>query len=100
MDSKHQKMIDRLPKLFEDVNCPGKFKNGECDEKNTELFVNASREHPFRMNNIREASGKLSDLLQRSLNIVRTPTYSICSIDTDCYEVLRSSGAMVAAVAS
>ena len=60
MDSKHQKMIDRLPKLFEDVSCPGKFKSGECSEKNTELFVNASREHPFRMNNIRESSGKFA----------------------------------------
>ena len=71
MDSKHQAMIDRLPKLYEDVNCTGKFKDGECDEKNAELFVNASRDHPFRMNNIREASGKAIIPLQKSLNIKR-----------------------------
>lgn len=59
MDPKHQALIDRLPKLYEEVNCSGKFKPGECDEKNTELFVNASRDHPFRQNNIREASGEI-----------------------------------------
>lgn len=57
MLERHQKLIDRLPKLFEDVSCPGKFKDGECGEKDTEMFVNASREHPFRMNNVRESSG-------------------------------------------
>ena len=58
MEERHQKLIDRLPKLFEDVKCPGAFKEGECGERNAELFVNASREHPFRMNNIRESSGE------------------------------------------
>ena len=58
MDEKHQKLIDRLPKLYEEVDCSGKFKEGECDEKITELFVNASRDHPFRKNNLRESSGK------------------------------------------
>ena len=65
MDARHQKMIDRLPKLYENVSCLGRFKDGECDEKNAELFVNASRGHPFRMNNIQESSGKSTCAVSR-----------------------------------
>ena len=57
MDEKHQKLIDRLPKLYEDIKCSGKFEKDECDKKNADFFVNASREHPFRKNNVRESSG-------------------------------------------
>ncbi|KAK3675204.1 hypothetical protein LTR37_021557 [Vermiconidia calcicola] len=75
MDERHQKLIDRLPKMYEEIQCSGKFKEGECGGKNVELFVNASRDHPFRKNNVRESS------------------------DADCYDLLRQSGATVAAAA-
>ena len=90
MDERHQKLIDRLPKLFDDVNCPGNFKETECDEKNIELFVNASREHPFRMNNIRETSGE-STMFSYTFIILLT----FCHMaDQDCYDLLRKSGAV------
>ncbi|KAK5163905.1 uncharacterized protein LTR77_010299 [Saxophila tyrrhenica] len=73
MDERHQKLIDRLPKLYRELNCSGSFADGECDENNTELFVDGSRDHPFRHNNIRETT------------------------DAECYELLRQSGAVVAA---
>jgi alcohol dehydrogenase class IV len=58
MDERHQRLIDRLPQMYKDIQCSGRFKDDECGGKNAELFVNASREHPFRMNNIRESSGE------------------------------------------
>ena len=73
MAAKHQKLIDRLPKMYQDIGCSGKFAKGECDSKNAELFVNASRDHPFRKNNIRD------------------------STDEDCFELLRQSGAVTTA---
>lgn len=75
MDEKHQRLIDRLPKMYEDIKCNGKFAQGECDQRNADLFVKASMDHPFRKNNIRE------------------------STDEDCYELLRQSGALLAASA-
>ena len=57
MQERHQQLLDRLPKLFEDVNFPGKFAEGECDKKNSDLLVDGSRDHPFRKNNIRDSSG-------------------------------------------
>lgn len=57
LSQKHQRLLDRLPQLLDAINCPGKFKDGDCDEKNAELLVDGSRGHPFRANNIRESSG-------------------------------------------
>lgn len=71
MERRHQKLIDRLPKLYADIGCSGRFAKGECDKRNADLFVNASRDHPFRKNNIRD------------------------STDDDCYNLLRQSGAIV-----
>lgn len=58
MKKRHQVLLDRLPKLFDDVGSPGSFVKGECNKANSDLFVDASRNHPFRKNNIRESSGK------------------------------------------
>jgi alcohol dehydrogenase class IV len=91
MRERHQKLIDRLPAVLEKVRFGGKFKQGECSEKNTELFVNASRDHPFRKNNIREASGKTPPVIQAFV-LISIP-------DADCYELLRQSGAVVASAA-
>ena len=94
MDKRHQKLIDRLPKLFEDVGCSGKFADGEVGKKNADLFVDASRNHPFRKNNVRESSGRSSRRhLQWVERRINSPT------DAECYEMLRQSGAVVTAVA-
>ena len=58
MDAKHQRLIDRLPRMYEELNCTGMFAEGDVDKKNADLFVDASREHPFRKNNIRESTGQ------------------------------------------
>lgn len=59
MDERHQKLIDRLPKLFEQVGWPGKFQHGEVKAEHADMFVRASQGHPFRKNNIRDPSGML-----------------------------------------
>jgi len=58
MDERHQSMVDRLPSLFAEIGWQAKFAKGEVDRDTTELFVNASRDHPFRNNNIRSSSGE------------------------------------------
>ena len=58
MKMRHQELLDRLPKLFEDVGSLKGFAEGECDKTHSDLFVDASRNHPFRKNNIRESTGK------------------------------------------
>ena len=63
MEPRHQKLIDGLPKLFEEVGWTGKFKQGDCDSKNARLFVEASQGHPFRKNNLRGSSGELPKLI-------------------------------------
>lgn len=73
MAEKHQKLIDRLPQMYKDIGCTGRFADGECSAAHADLFVNASKDHPFRKNNIRE------------------------STDEDCFDLLRKSGAVVAA---
>lgn len=73
MAEKHQKLIDRLPKMYQEIGCSGRFADGECSMAHAELFVNASREHPFRKNNIRD------------------------STDEDCFGLLQQSGAVLTA---
>lgn len=73
MEKKHQELIDRLPKMYQDIGCRGRFAEGECDKRNADLFVNASREHPFRKNNARDSTDdECHELLRQSRSILST----------------------------
>lgn len=93
MDEKHREMIDRLPGLFEDIRWGGRFAEGEVGKGEAEFFVDASRNHPFRWNNVRESSGKC-----RSWK-VREGEQALTRSDEECYELLRQSGATIEASA-
>lgn len=61
MDEKHQKLVDALPKLFDEVQWPGGFSDGDVDGTKARLFVEASTGHPFRRNNVRPSSGEFTE---------------------------------------
>lgn len=93
MEQKHQTLIEKLPPMFEKIGWNGRFKQDEVGPESAELFVQASRDHPFRKNNIRPSSGML-----RCDPIWIPSADAFSCADEECYDILKESGARIKTV--
>lgn len=93
MERRHQTLIDRLPSMLEKIGWNSRFKQDEVDPERAELFVQASRDHPFRNNNIRPSSG----MSRFDLFRISSADACLCA-DEECYGLLKESGARIEAV--
>ena len=88
----HQQLIDQLQPAFKSLAWTGAFPQGEIGEKEAKLMVEASTGHPFRANNIRSSTGESAHLAFRCFRLTDF-------VDAELFEILRQSGATVAAAA-